>query len=415
MPKANSAGSSACRRLAATLALGWLGLLSMAPSAIAAEWDLGGYAAVEIRLFPNSPGDAAQNSQSISTALSLQPEIRVATASGNDRFVAIPFLKIDQHDDSRSHGDLRELYWQRQGNEWSLLVGLNRVFWGVAEARHVIDIINQTDQVESPFAEDKLGQGMVNLRYFAEAGTFDAFLLAGFRDRSFPDDDARLRGILPIDAENPVFESSSRRRHMDWALRWSKVIADWDLGLAHFSGTGREPRLLSGLQANGLAHLVPQYDLIDQTSLDLQYTRDAWIWKLEGFTRRGQGDRFLALAGGFEYTLFNLAGRGFDLGLLAEYLYDNRAADAPATRFDDDVFVGFRLALNDAAGTEMKGGAIIDRQSNAASFSIEAGWRVSEHWRLDIEGLAFHRIPVRDPPFGVHRDDYLQLQLSYFY
>jgi hypothetical protein len=329
--------------------------------------------------------------------------------------VATPFLKWDQNDDHRSHGDLRELYWHRQGDAWSLLVGLNKVFWGVAEARHVIDIINQTDLVESPFAEEKLGQGMVNFRYFSGVGTFDAFLLTGFRDRTFPDDDARLRGASPIDADSPVFEASDRRRHLDWALRWSHVIGDWDAGLSHFRGTGREPRLLSGLRDDGTAKLVPHYDLIDQTGLDLQYTQDAWIWKLEGFSRRGQAARFIALAGGFEYTLFDLAGRGIDLGLLAEYLYDGRAAAAPSTRFDDDIFVGFRLALNDEAGMEVMGGAIVDRHSHATSFSIEAGWRIAEHWRLDVEGLAFHRIPARDRLFGVRRDDYLQVQLSHFF
>ncbi|MBT3535927.1 MAG: hypothetical protein HN478_18740 [Rhodospirillaceae bacterium] len=401
--------------LARGTAICFFGLSLLAPSAIASEWDLGGYVASEIRLFPNSPGDKAQNSDIYSTALTLQPEFRARSASGTDQFVAIPFLKADQHDDHRSHGDLRELYWQRQGTNWSLLVGLNRVFWGVAEARHVVDIINQTDLVESPFAEDKLGQGMINLRYFADFGTFDGYFLTGFRDRSFPDDEARLRGGLPIDTDNPVFESSARRRHMDWALRWSRVIGDWDIGLSQFRGTGREPRLQPGLQANGMAHLVPHYDIINQTGLDIQYTHDAWIWKLEGFSRHGQGDRFLALAGGFEYTLFDLAGRGIDLGLLAEYLYDNRTADAPATHFDDDIFAGFRLALNDAAGTEVTGGAIIDRHSRAVLFSIEAAWRVNDRWRLNVEGLAFHRVPVRDPLYGVRRDDFLRLQLSRFF
>ena len=395
--------------------LGCLYLSLMAPAAIAAEWELAGFAAAELRLFPNSTIDAAQNSETVSPAFTLQPELHVQSDSGSDRFVAIPFLKADQDDSRRSHGDLRELYWRRQGDAWALLVGLNRVFWGVAEARHVIDIINQTDQVESPFAEDKLGQGMLNLQYFAAVGTFDAYLLTGFRDRTFPDDDARLRGLLPIDADNPVFEASSRRRHVDWALRWSTAIADWDIGLSHFRGTGREPRLPTSLRADGTAQFVPHYDIIDQTGLDLQFTHDAWIWKLEGFSRRGQGRRFIALAGGFEYTLFNLAGQGYDLGLLAEYLYDDRDAVAPPTRFDDDIFFGFRLALNDAAGPEIKGGAILDRHSHAASFSIEAGWRLAERWRLNIEGLAFHRIPARDLLYGLRRDDYLQLQLSRFF
>jgi hypothetical protein len=402
------------------LALTCLCPLMVTPVAYASEWELtdwelGGYIASEIRLFPSAAAFSEQNSESISPAVTLQPEFRIETTSGDDQFVAIPYLKYDRHDDNRSHRDIRELYWRHQEERWSLLVGLNKVFWGVTEARHVVDVINQTDLVESPFAEDKFGQGMINFRYFASSGTFDGFLLLGFRDRSFADDDARLRGSLPIDSKNPVFTSSDRRAHPDWALRWAKAIGDWDVGLAHFHGTGREPRLLTGLQNNGAGHLVPYYDIIDQTSLDLQYTFDNWIWKLETFTRRGQDDRFLALAGGFEYTFFDVAGHGIDLGLLAEYLYDNRTAAAPPTRFDDDIFVGFRLALNDAAGTMMTGGAIIDRHTDAMSFNIEAGWRFDDHWRLDVEALVFHQIPTRATLFGVRRDDYLQLQLSRFF
>lgn len=405
----------ACRRLVRGLILIFIGFLLPAPAQAGTDWELGGYAAGEIRLFPHSPADGAQSSKLVSPAITLQPEFRLRSGDGDDQFVVVPFLKADQHDDRRSHADLRELYWRRQGDDWSLVAGMNKVFWGVAEARHVVDIVNQTDLVESPFAEDKLGQGMVNVRYFTDAGTFDGYLLLGFRDRTFPDDDGRLRGLLPIDADNPVFESSARRRHVDWALRWSKVIGDWDIGLSHFRGTGREPRLLPGLSDNGTALLVPYYDIIDQTGLDLQFTQDAWILKFEGFSRSGQSDRILAVAAGFEYTLANLAGWGIDLGLLAEYLYDDRTAAAPPTRFDDDVFLGFRLALNDAAGTEVSGGAVIDRHSQAMSFNIEAGWRIDDHWRVDIEGLAFHRIPPRGALYGLRRDDYLQLQLSRYF
>jgi len=54
-----------------------------------------------------------------------------------------------------------------------------------------------------------------------------------------------------------------------------------DIGLAHFSGTSREPRLTPGANAAGNSVLIPHYELIDQTSADVQLTTDAWLWKLE--------------------------------------------------------------------------------------------------------------------------------------
>ena len=44
-----------------------------------------------------------------------------------------------------------------------LLVGAAKVFWGTAESRHLVDIINQTDAVEDIDEEDKLGQPMVKV------------------------------------------------------------------------------------------------------------------------------------------------------------------------------------------------------------------------------------------------------------
>ena len=43
--------------------------------------------------------------------------------------------------------------------------GVRRVFWGVAESNHLVDVINQTDAIENPDQEDKLGQPMLNLAY----------------------------------------------------------------------------------------------------------------------------------------------------------------------------------------------------------------------------------------------------------
>ena len=64
--------------------------------------------------------------------------------------------------------------------------------------------------------------------------------------------------------------------------------------------------------------LIPYYDQIEQTGLEAQSTLGGWLLKLEAIRRAGQGDPFLALAGGFEYTLVGLLGSAMDLGVLAE-------------------------------------------------------------------------------------------------
>ena len=86
---------------------------------------------------------------------------------------------------------LREAYWAYEdwsykGTEIELLVGINKVFWGVTESVHLVDIVNQTDLVEDLDQEDKLGQPMVNLALQHDWGLLNIYLLPYFRERTFP-------------------------------------------------------------------------------------------------------------------------------------------------------------------------------------------------------------------------------------
>ncbi|MDA7657788.1 hypothetical protein N8737_03705, partial [Verrucomicrobia bacterium] len=98
-----------------------------------------------------------------------------------------PFGRYDGADSERSHVDLREFHIQRIADQWEWRVGVSKVFWGVTESQHLVDVINQTDLVENVDGEDKLGQPMVNLSWISDqAGVIDLFYLPYFRERTFP-------------------------------------------------------------------------------------------------------------------------------------------------------------------------------------------------------------------------------------
>lgn len=401
---------------------GLTALLTGAPLALAGgaslagEWDFSASLTGELRAFPNDPAFPGQDNATLSPSVSFEPEVVYEWNGGDDRLTFVPFLRWDADDDNRTHGDLREANWLHQADDWDLVVGVDKVFWGVTESRHLVDIINQDDAVEDIDSEDKLGQPMVNLNLLRDWGTASVFVLPGFRERTFPDGDARLRGPLPIDDDNPTYDSSAEDRHADLAVRWAHTIEDWDIGLAHFHGTSREPRLIPRIDASGRTVLVPQYDQIDQTSLDLQLTTDAWLWKLEAITRSGHGDRFLAAVGGFEYTLFGVLETSADLGLLAEYLYDGREdGTAPGTSADDDIFLGARLALNDEQDSAVLAGAIVDRTSQATLFFVEAERRLGDSWKIELESRFFLNVPGGDPLAGIRDDNVVTLRLTKFF
>jgi hypothetical protein len=265
------------------------------------QWDVSGSLSGEVRFFPDEPAFPEQDDASSSASAALEPEIVYEWNNEKDRLTFTPFGRWDAVDNNRSHGDVREASWLHLADGWDLVAGIGKVFWGVAESRHLVDIINQVDAVEDIDGEDKLGQTMVNINLIREWGTVSVFVLPGFRERTFPDDDARLRGPLPIDGDNATFDSDDKEHHIDGALRWSHTLGQWDVGLAHFRGTSREPLLVQALR-NGQLVLQPHYNQINQTSLDVQLTTESSLWKLEAITRSGHGERFHAVVGGLEHT-----------------------------------------------------------------------------------------------------------------
>jgi hypothetical protein len=219
----------------------WLtGLLSfvIAGNSWSGEWR--GNISGEIRYFPQAPLDPRQFEGS-DLSISAQPEYYTSWDNGDQSFIFTPYLRWDQYDDQRTHADIRELAWSKISNTWELNIGLRQVFWGVTESQHLVDIVNQTDLVDNIDGEDKLGQPMINLKLIQDWGTLGLFVLTGFRERTFPGVEGRLRTNPPVDIDNPIYESSDEDRHIDFAARWSHFIDIWDIGLSYFYGTSRDP------------------------------------------------------------------------------------------------------------------------------------------------------------------------------
>lgn len=394
------------RRLA-----GILFLLAFFPRLDAAAEGLrtSGFLAAEARWFSESPQYNGQSEDDVYSYV-MQPEFSYKTGKHIFRFV--PFYRDDSIDEQRSHGDVRELYWQYQADDSDLTIGINKVYWGVTESRHLVDIINQTDAVEDIDGEDKLGQPMIRYSKIKEWGTVTLFILPGFRERTFAGVSGRFRSPLIVDTTRASYQSAEEDNHIDYALRYSHTLGNWDMGVSYFYGTSREPRLTLDIPS---MQLLPQYDLIRQWGTDIQYTRDAWLWKFEAIVRQGQGKTFLASAAGFEYTFYQVAGSARDLGVLLEYLYDERDANAPATDMDDDIFAGFRLAFNDTDDTSILAGVLMDRDGNDRFFNLEAERRITDHLKIELRARLISNTKTTSLLHAINKDDYLQVQLQYHF
>jgi hypothetical protein len=364
--------------------------------------------------------------QTANVSIAVEPEFYQDLDDGRQSLTFMPFFRWDQHDRDRTHWDLRDLSWQYFARDWELRAGVRKVFWGVTESNHLVDVINQTDLVEDLDGEAKLGQPMVNFAVIQPWGTVDVFALVGFRERRYFGEEGRPGIPFPLDASRSRVDGGN----LGWAIRWAHAPGPVDIGVSHFQGTTRDPRFFIGDQPILLGdflpslHLagggtppaiIPVYERIKQAGLDLQLTMSGWLLKLETINRWGQGPRFAAATGGFEYTLGDFRSTGLDLGVLAEYSYDERGAEA-LTPLEDDVFVGARLAFNDVQSTEFLAGAAVDRASGASFLLVEASRRLGVRSTLDMRVRGFIGVPSDDLfLYGIRNDDYIQASWTLYF
>jgi len=403
--------------------LAFSSLVSLTPTL--ASTSVSGSVGFEQRYFFQSESSNTQqtnqflgrDSSSYQTSATFDLEISTDWNKGKDQFVFQPYLRLDAQDDERSHADIRQLLWTHLESNWELSAGIGIVFWGVTESQHLVDIINQTDLVENIDGEDKLGQPLIRYSYFSDYGAIDAFLLPGFRTRTFSGEDSRLNGGIVVDNDNEVYESDAEQGHLDFALRYSHTIGDWSVGLSWFNGTSREADLTRFFDPTTLT-TTPFYPQIDQFGADIQITTDSWLIKLEAI-QRNHSDPFLedfaATTFGAEYTFVGVFGSVYDIGALAEYSWDERGLEGTSA-FQNDLFLGARLAFNDINESALLLGFSNDLDNtDSRTVFIEASTRLNQSITSEIELRYFESDSPEDLLFTISDDSFVQVNFEYHF
>ena len=374
--------------------VGALGALVVATDASAEsggfEPSFSGRYSLESRWYPQSAAYPGQRPHA--TGFVVEPTLFLEDPEGRS-FTLTPFFRVDGADSRRTHADVREayllLFGELDNGEWEARLGVDRVFWGVAELYNPVDIVNQSDLVEHPDGKTKLGQPMVHLTFAGDWGTAELFALPWHRERTFPGRHGRLRSGLVVNPDLVEYESGAEERHLDVAARYSHSFGLLDIGLSVFDGTSREPalrpaspRLVLGPDGIPLpgpdgrpvvvpTALAPYYPQIRQFGLDAQLTTESLLLKLEAIHRTGapnvpssrhpfgEEEDYAAFVIGGEYTIYSLFESAADLSLLGEWHRDDRGRRS-THQFQNDVFLAARLGFNDVEGTEITA-AIVGR------------------------------------------------------
>jgi hypothetical protein len=381
--------------------------------------EITGRLSVESRWFPKTGAYSGQRAHG--SGVVAEPRIYVEDVRGRS-FTLAPFFRFDAGDKRRTHMDLREAYFLLFGEvgnqEWELRLGVDRVFWGVTESRHLVNIINQVDLVEHPYKEPTLGQPVVHATFSGDWGAVELFGMTGHRARTFPGRSGRLRFPFIVDNERISYESNAGRWHPDVAARYSRSAGNMDVGISGFDGNSRDPLLLPGVDRKGLPVLLPQYERIRQFGLDAQLTAGSWLFKIEALGRAGARDRrgveaeYVASTMGGEYTFYSVIGSAADLSLIGEWNYDGRGRNA-TNIFQNDLFVAARLAFNDVQSTEVLGSVMNDIDTTTRVFTFEFNRRLSDRFSLHVEAIALLDVDADDLSYASRRDSFVELHLVY--
>ncbi|NQY10635.1 MAG: hypothetical protein HRT71_14140 [Flavobacteriales bacterium] len=357
------------------------------------------------------PKDALYDGQHDEYFSSLfQPDIYIEWKKGKRLVQFTGFSRIDQHDVQRSHADIRELYYQAIFKKVEVSVGAKKIFWGVTESNHLVDVVNQLDVLEGFDVEQKLGQPMVHVSIDKKWGTLDILAMTYFRQMQFPGIEGRGRpdfgGIVPI----ITFESNMEEYSPNFAIRWSHNWKAFDFGVSHFYGTSRVPVFTITEDFD----FIVLYELINQTGLEFQASHGAMIWKAEVIHRESKRKTITAATVGGEFTFGNVFMSGIDVGLIAEYNYDDRGAEL-ISALNDDFFFGTRLAFNDRQSSDMIGGIILDRTNGTLRYFAKANRRLGSSWKMSFEISGFDNIDQDEFLYLLRNDGFMQFSLAKYF
>jgi hypothetical protein len=305
--------------------------------------------------------------------------------SESDQLIASLFGRADAVDDERNYLDVRELLWLHYGDAYQFRAGVGQVSWGVNELFKITDLINQKDRAELPF-QRKLGQPMASLSFYWGEDLIELYTLYDVREAWFPGEDGRLSYPILVSPGEQDYDRGKTGR-WDFAARWKTRVGDLDLSFSHFYGVTRDPYFIFNYDFTN-PYLIPVYEKVNQTSVDLVYPWGDVLLKLEATYQTGSLEQFESVAAGFEYTFGGVFESDYDLSWYVETIWDSRD-HIYATLFDHDVGVAARLALNDARDSNLIVGVVADYEYSEAFGYLFWTSNVGQSWTLNVTGQYF--------------------------
>ncbi|MDC1383944.1 hypothetical protein N8500_10775 [Candidatus Puniceispirillum sp.] len=323
------------------------------------------------------------------------------------RIVAELIARADHKDSGRRIIEARQAYLRTPFAGFDVFLGNRQEFWGKAESKNVVDVINQSDAAANEGKSGKLGALSISAERYLDIGDLQLWYISGFREKTFNDSDAHPSSGLPVNVAQ--YARKDGKNADDFAARLSSFFGDWDVAGSVFYGTARDPILSVS------SSISPDYAMQKSIGLEAQYTGDVTLLKWESLlgTQSSLQDKhdFVAAVVGIEYTYYGPFETMWDIGLVGEIQHDDRP-QAAANQFG---VAGVRLVFNDIADSNILFLASTDRKADQSLVSLEASRRFNNFTSLKLSSQ-FYNARTLSSAFGqLSDDDAVTLTLNMFF
>lgn len=309
-------------------------------------------------------------------------------------------LQADAKKNRRSFARIDEAYlaYEDDAGENRIMAGRSLRFWGALEVRNIVDSFNLRDLRSDVFVEEKVGAFNAALTHYTETGEI-ALIVKSYEENramaaypyvyyvfpSFVSYDRRLRSKMSR-WRPTLFLKVSGTLESDTPLDYALILQNGYDTQRYFTSDGPFDGSPVTLRENAyLANKLMTYDTLVVGST---------LFKFEGAVADVRDDPnisdYLHLAVGAEHTIEQVVFGG-DLGLIGEYYWyrtfeGDKYDDLELFEvFQNDLFLGVRISMNDAQDTSFVGGLVFDTQYGEQNWYGEFERRIGERYRLSLD------------------------------
>jgi hypothetical protein len=306
--------------------------------------------------------------------------------------VAAEYLYSTQYKE-RCYLLLNELYFTKEFEHYSVLLGKSVKFWGEMEGFNITDIYNQKNYLLDPFSKSaKLGSIGFNVTRYIDEKSLEFGMKFYEEDVDYPLFDMPYYPF-PVGYDNKLHLSDDRYTpslYLSYGFSTDDVV-DSESKVILYHGYDNK-RYFIPTNATTLSQYAYR---VDKLLLLSHIVYQDMIFKCEGVYTNVRVDEaisdYLQYTVGMEKSFYDLFNSDVTLYLEYygyQYMDEGKIQQVDVSEiYDHDLFLALRIDLNDVRNSEIKAGMLYDTEIDEKVFKVEAKTRVLDGLVLNAEIL----------------------------